>query len=162
MRSAPWWLFLLAAGIMATAGGVMYARTADARANEARYRGAIAAAEARYGIPAGLLHRLLYQESRFRTDIITGALRSPAGAVGIAQFLPSTAAELGIDPLDPMQAIEGAARYLRQQFDRFGSWALALAAYNAGPGNVQRYGGIPPFDETKRYVAEILSDVRLA
>ena len=82
--------------------------------------------------------------------------RSGVGAVGLMQFMPATAAGLGIDPTDPAQAIDGGAKYLRAQLDRFGSVDLALAAYNAGPGAVQRSGGIPPYTETRNYVTKVL------
>jgi hypothetical protein len=72
--------------------------------------------------------------------------------------MPGTAAELGVDPSDPMQNIDGAARYLKRQYDTFGEWGLALAAYNAGPGAVKKYGGVPPFEETRNYVAKIMGD----
>lgn len=81
---------------------------------------------------------------------------SPKGAQGWGQLMPDTARSLGIDPTDPIQNIEGSARYLRQQFDKFGSWRLALAAYNAGPGAVSQYHGIPPYEETENYVRTIL------
>ena len=143
--------------------------TQDASVNEARYRPAVDAAERANGIPTGLLGRLLYQESHYRTDIITGQVKSAAGAVGIAQFLPSTAAEVGIDPFDPVQSINGAGRYLRRLFDRFGDWSLALMAYNWGQGNVAAYlstgrgakGQTLPA-ETSNYVAQIAGDVGLA
>lgn len=131
-------------------------------ANYEKYKYAIAAAEQAHGIPDGLLARLLYQESRYRSDIIDGTTRSSAGALGIAQFIPATAADMGINPLDPFQSIEGAARYLKIQYNSFGDWRLALAAYNAGPGNVRKHNGIPPFTETQKYVAEIAADVGLA
>jgi soluble lytic murein transglycosylase-like protein len=76
------------------------------------------------------------------------------------QFMPATARGLGIDPTDPNQAIEGAARYLRQQLDRFGSLELAVAAYNAGPGAVARFGGVPPYAETRSYVTKVLGAYR--
>lgn len=128
----------------------------------AAYAEAIAATEARYGIPHDMLARLLYQECRWRNDIITGRLKSPAGAVGIAQFMPATAAEWGVNPLDPVSAIDGAGRYLAQLFRQFGTWAQALAAYNWGQGNVARKGlGMAPA-ETRNYFTQILADVNAA
>lgn len=127
------------------------------------YLAAIASAEAAHGIPQHMLARLLWQESRFRDDIITGAVKSSAGALGIAQFMPATAAEMGIDPLNPWQAIDGAARYLRRLYDALGrDWAKALAAYNWGIGNVQRRGLDAAPAETRAYYASILEDVGLA
>jgi soluble lytic murein transglycosylase-like protein len=102
---------------------------------------------------------VLYQESRFRDDIISGRTRSSAGAIGIAQFMPGTARDLGIDPLNVDQAIAGAARYLRMQLDNFGDWTRALAAYNWGPGNVQRRGLDRAPAETREYVKAVLGDV---
>lgn len=104
-----------------------------------------------YGIPEALFLGLVNQESRFNPNAI-----SPAGAIGLGQLMPGTARDLGVDPYDPVQNLDGAARYLRAQLDRFGDPRLALAAYNAGPGAVARYGGIPPYDETQNYVAAIL------
>ena len=127
----------------------------------APYLDTIAAAETANNLPAGLLARLLYQESRYRDDIITGATKSPAGAVGIAQFMPATARQMGVDPLDPTSAIDGAARYLRQLFDQTGSWANALASYNWGIGNVKRKGLGKAPAETRAYVAQISADVGL-
>lgn len=127
-----------------------------------QYRAAIAQAEAANGIPAGLLARLLWQESRFRPDIIDGRTRSPVGAVGIAQFMPATAAEWGVNPLDPLQSIDGAGRYLAWLRRRVNTWAEALAAYNWGIGNVQRKGLAAAPLETRNYYSQILSDVGLA
>jgi soluble lytic murein transglycosylase-like protein len=126
------------------------------------YAPMIAAAEGANGIQRNLLARLLYQESRFRPDIISGETRSSAGALGIAQFMPATAAQFGIDPLDPGQAIGAAGKYLAQLYAKFGDWSLALAAYNWGPGNVSRSGldGAPA--ETRDYVAQITGDVPVA
>jgi soluble lytic murein transglycosylase-like protein len=105
------------------------------------------------GVDPDLFIRLVEAESSFRPDVT-----STAGAYGLTQLMPGTAAELGVDPSDPIQNLRGGARYLRQQLDRFGDPALALAAYNAGPGRVTQYGGIPPFQETQNYVARILGD----
>lgn len=99
-----------------------------------------------------LLEALVWQESRWRA----GA-RSSAGAIGLAQLMPGTARELGVDPLDPNANLAGGARYLRQQLDRFdGDVERALAAYNAGPGRVIRAGGIPRIAETQAYVRSIV------
>lgn len=101
----------------------------------------------RHGIPEDLFLRLVQQESGWNANAV-----SHKGALGLAQLMPGTAAMLGVNPRDPAQNLEGGARYLRQQFNTFGDWRLALAAYNAGPGAVQQYGGIPPFRETQNYV----------
>jgi len=121
--------------------------------DETAYDAAIQAAAARHGIDPALLKGLIRQESNFNP-----AARSSAGALGLTQLMPATAAELGVtDPTDPLQAIEGGALYLRRQLDRFGGDVrLALAAYNAGPGAVQRFGGVPPYGETQAYVQRVL------
>ena len=112
----------------------------------------INAAAARHKLDPALLAGLIRQESNFDP-----AAASPAGARGLTQLMPATAAGLGVkDPTDPAQAIEGGARYLRQQLDRFGSDPIrALAAYNAGPGAVLRHGGVPPYAETQAYVRKV-------
>ena len=115
-------------------------------------REAIRLAE-KYNLPSNVFVSLVKQESQFNP-----AARSPKGAFGLTQLMPGTARELGVNPRDPMQNLEGGARYLRQQLDAFGSLPLALAAYNAGPGNVRKHGGIPPFRETQNYVRTILAD----
>jgi hypothetical protein len=94
--------------------------------------------------------RLVHQESGWNTAAV-----SSKGALGLAQLMPGTAQLLGVDPMDPEQNLEGGARYLRMQFNTFGTWPLALAAYNAGPGAVQEHGGVPPFAETENYVEVI-------
>jgi soluble lytic murein transglycosylase-like protein len=124
-----------------------------------QYAGLIAQAETAQGIPATMLERLLYQECRYRADIISGATRSPVGALGIAQFMPATAAEMGINPLDPKQAIPAAAKYLAGLYRKFGNWTEALAAYNWGQGNVQRKGIAAAPRETRNYYSQILADV---
>lgn len=112
---------------------------------------ALATAEANYPeLPKGLLRRLVQQESAGNPRAV-----SPKGAQGLFQFMPATAKELGIDPSDPHQAADGAARYLLQNFKEFGDWNKALAAYNAGPGAVRKHGGIPPYAETQNYVQRI-------
>ena len=107
-------------------------------------------AASRYGIPSGLFLRLVQQESGWNPSAV-----SPKGAIGLAQLMPQTARVLGVDPHDPAENLEGGARYLRQQYDRFGNWRLALAAYNAGPEAVERHGGVPPYRETRNYVRVI-------
>lgn len=127
------------------------------REKGAKYLPILWAAEDKYGIPRDVLARLAYQESRFRDDIITGKTVSSAGALGIMQIVPKF--HPGVDPLNVPAAIDYAGKFLAQQKKQFGSWSLALAAYNAGPGNVGKYGGIPPFTETRNYVSQILADV---
>jgi soluble lytic murein transglycosylase-like protein len=108
---------------------------------------------ARYGLDPAVLYGLIQQESGFDPSA-----RSAAGALGLTQLMPSTAASLGVaEPLDPAQSIEGGARYLSQLMHQFaGNTADALAAYNAGPGAVQQYGGVPPYPETQQYVTKVL------
>lgn len=125
----------------------------------AKYASAIATAEQANGIPADLLARLLWQECHYREEIINGTIASPAGALGIAQFMPATARDEGIDPLDPFQAIQAAARYLARLKRQTGTWTKALAAYNWGIGNVQRKGLDQAPTETRNYFTEILADV---
>lgn len=118
------------------------------------YANEIQAAAQKHGLDPALLTALIRQESNFNPSA-----KSPAGATGLTQLMPGTAASLGVsDPTDPVQAIEGGAKYLKQQLDAFGGdERLALAAYNAGPGAVQRFGGIPPYAETQNYVKKVLA-----
>lgn len=111
-------------------------------------------AAAKYGIPWPLFSALVSRESGWNPNIV-----SPKGAQGLTQLMPATARELGVtNAFDPMQNLNAGARYLAQQFARFGNWSLALAAYNAGAVNVAKYGNrIPPFEETIAYVKWILS-----
>lgn len=109
------------------------------------------AAAERNGIPQDLFLRLVQQESGWREDAV-----SDKGAIGLGQLMPDTAQDLGVDPLVPSENLDGAARYLAQQFRRFGSWRLALAAYNAGPEAVASHNDVPPFAETQDYVRRIL------
>ncbi len=116
-----------------------------------KYLGKARRAANRYRVPADLFFRLIQQESGWNPKAI-----SPAGAIGLTQLMPGTAKYLRVNPHDPVQNLDGGARYLAEQYKRFGSWRLALAAYNAGPGAVQKYGGVPPFKETRNYVRIIL------
>nr|WP_204263517.1 NlpC/P60 family protein [Geodermatophilus normandii] len=116
------------------------------------YADLFTAAGARHGVDPALLAGVAKVESGFDFTAV-----SSAGATGLMQFMPATARGLGVDATDPASAVDGAARYLRQLTDRFGSTDLALAAYNAGPGTVARHGGIPPYAETQSYVRKVTS-----
>jgi soluble lytic murein transglycosylase-like protein len=126
---------------------------ASASGGSTPFASEISAAAARNGVDPALLTGLIRAESNFDPSAT-----SPAGAQGLTQLMPGTAASLGVtNPLDPAQSIDGGARYLRQQLDRFGGDASkALAAYNAGPGAVERFGGVPPYAETQAYVRKVL------
>jgi transglycosylase-like protein with SLT domain len=127
------------------------------------YLEAIAQAEARNGLPRNLLARQLDIESaHFDPNVIDGTKISATGDVGIAQFQPGTAAELGVDPADAFASIDAAARYDRQLYDQFGSWDAALAAYNWGQGNVQRKGVDAAPASTVAYFSKILAAAGLA
>ncbi len=105
----------------------------------------------KHGIPEDLFLRLVQQESGWNPVAV-----STKGATGLAQLMPGTAELLNVNMHDPADNLEGGAKYLRRMYDRFGSWRLALAAYNAGPEAVEQHDGIPPYAETKNYVAVIL------
>jgi len=123
-----------------------------ARGIPPRYAAKIAELSVRFDLSPSLLEALVWQESRWNENAL-----SPVGAQGLAQLMPGTARYLGVDPRDPFANLEGGARYLREQLDRFGGdLEKALAAYNAGPGRVERAGGIPNIRETKQYVAAIM------
>ena len=109
------------------------------------------AAASKHNVPEDLFLRLVQQESGWNPGAV-----SAKGATGLAQLMPGTATRLGVDIDDPAQNLEGGARYLRQMYDKFGTWKLALAAYNAGPGAVENSGGVPPYAETQNYVSAIL------
>jgi soluble lytic murein transglycosylase-like protein len=117
-----------------------------------RYAAKIAELAARFDLSPALMEAVVWQESRWNENA-----RSPVGAQGLAQLMPGTARYLGVNPNDPFANLEGGARYLREQLDRFdGDLEKALAAYNAGPGRVERAGGIPNIRETRHYVAAIM------
>ena len=117
------------------------------------YEAEIQAAAQRNGVDPALLRNLVRAESNFNPNATSGA-----GAQGLTQLMPATAAGLGVtNPYDPAQSLEGGAKFLRQMLDQFGGDpSKALAAYNAGPGAVQKYGGVPPYAETQAYVQKIM------
>lgn len=135
-----------AAGVATT--GTAATGPAGAARSAAPFTDLFAQAGAKHGVDPTLLALVAQRESGFDPTAV-----SPAGAQGLMQLMPGTARGLGVaDPFDPAQAIDGAARLLRGNLDAFGTVDKALAAYNAGGGNVRRYGGVPPFPETQRYV----------
>ncbi len=105
----------------------------------------------KHNVPEDLFLRLITQESAWNPKA-----RSHKGAIGLAQLMPGTARALRVNPHDPAQNLDGGARYLAEQYRTFRSWRLALAAYNAGPGAVQKYNGVPPYKETRGYVRAIM------
>lgn len=166
MKRDTLWLILGVLALLAAGGTAVvvlsdWKKRAQLTAGADTYNylmGLLNAAEDTYGIPRDLLARQAYQESHFRPDIINGTTVSPAGALGLMQIVP--AYHPTADPLNVPAAITYAAGFLRSLYNQFGSWALALAAYNAGPGNVAKYGNtVPPFAETQAYVSSILGDV---
>ena len=119
-----------------------------------QYADTISKAASTYNVPEKLLASIIKQESNFKSNAV-----SSAGATGLMQLMPSTAKYLGVkDATDPEQNIMGGAKYLRKMLDQFdNNVSLALAAYNAGPGNVKKYDGIPPFKETQNYVKKVMN-----
>lgn len=126
---------------------------AGATGDSGEYDSMIEQAAERYGVDPAVLHGLIQQESGFDPSA-----QSSAGASGLTQLMPGTASSMGVaNPLNPTESIEGGARYLSQLMSQFGgNTEDALAAYNAGPGAVQQYGGIPPYAETQSYVSKVL------
>lgn len=118
-----------------------------------RYDAFVELVAKREEVPPALLKAVIAAESNFDPRAV-----SPKGAVGLMQLMPATADALGVsDPLLVLENVAAGARYLRQLLSRYGEWSLALAAYNAGPTAVDRYGGVPPFPETREYVRRVLS-----
>ncbi len=136
----------------ATAQPILERLPSRTGASRADFDSLIQAAAARHGVDADLVHAVIQAESDYNPTC-----RSRAGALGLMQLMPGTARALGVgDPLNPAANIEGGVKYLRQQLNRFHDVDLALAAYNAGPGAVQRHDGIPPYRETQAYVRRVL------
>jgi len=124
-------------------------------AGSGRFDHLVRAAADRFGLSADVIDAVIRAESGYDPGCT-----SSAGAMGLMQLMPGTARALGVtDAYDPAQNILGGTRYLRAQLDRFGDLSLALAAYNAGPGAVSRYDGIPPYRETQTYVRRVLDDL---
>lgn len=125
------------------------------------YQSTFDTVSAAQGIPPGLLARQAFQESRFRTDIISGATVSSAGAIGIMQIVPRWHPD--VNPYDPIESINYAAQFLRRLYDKFNTWPLALAAYNWGEGNLAKHTDPTTWPaETQAYVSQITSDVEVA
>lgn len=133
--------------------GPVYVTHAPTTAGPTQWRSYVAYLAQKYDVSPALIEALVWQESRWRPNA-----RSPVGASGLTQLMPGTARELGVNPWNPYSNLEGGVRYLRQMLDLFnGDLEKALAAYNAGPGRVQRAGGVPNIRETRLYVASIMS-----
>ena len=134
--------------------GSSFATSADFSPAGSSFESIIQQASARYQVDPSLVKALIRAESNFNPTAV-----SSAGAQGLMQLMPATAAGLGVqNSLDPVQNIEGGVHLLRKLLDRYsGNVTLALAAYNAGPGAVDRFGGIPPYQETQTYVQRVLN-----
>jgi soluble lytic murein transglycosylase-like protein len=155
----PWQLFQQTTGtqlshLQSTLSGTSH--SADASDANNQYDTIIQNASAKYGVDASLIKAVIQQESGFNNSA-----KSAVGALGLMQLMPATAESLGVlDPFSPSQNIDGGTKYLKQLLDRYsGNVELALAAYNAGPGAVDKYGGVPPYAETKHYVQSILRNL---
>ncbi len=137
-----------------TAAGPQQGRTGTPGPPNTSLETLISEVAARHGLPAALLKGVVAVESGFNPRAV-----SPAGAIGLMQLMPATARALGVnDPFDPAANLDGGARYLKQMLDRFqGDIRLALAAYNAGPGAVEHYRGVPPYRETRAYIDKVLT-----
>ena len=143
----------LQSATIATAPATTTALQSSTGSSTTQYDATIEQAALRNGVDPAVLHGLIQQESGFDPNA-----QSSAGATGLTQLMPGTASSLGVaNPLDPVESIEGGARYLAQLTKEFGGNTTdALAAYNAGPGAVKQYGGVPPYAETQSYVSKVL------
>ena len=128
-----------------------------AAATPAEVREAIAQSAARHSVSPALVEAVAWQESRFNQTAV-----SQKGATGVMQLMPATASDLGVDAGDLRSNVDGGTAYLAQQIRRFGDLGLALAAYNAGPKAIERWGGVPPYAETRNYVRAILGRLAIA
>jgi soluble lytic murein transglycosylase-like protein len=141
-------------------GSLVLRRSGSSRAAKLRenedYDPLILLASRRHGVPAALVKAVIAAESSFDPGAV-----SPKGAMGLMQLMPGTAKDLGVDePFHDEQNVHGGTRYLRWLFNRYGDWLRTVAAYNAGPEAVERYGGVPPYRETREYVQRVLSYYR--
>ncbi len=117
------------------------------------YKSYIDTSSSKHGVPSNILQGVIFQESSYNPNA-----RSPVGAQGIAQFMPATSRQYGVNVTDPKSSIDGAARYLKDLYTQFGDWTLAVAAYNAGPNRDSlKRGQIPNIPETQNYVARVMS-----
>lgn len=174
----PTWL-LIAGGVLvllAVSGGTVVALEYwQQSANAQKWGPALAAAEQAYGLPTNLLARQAYAESAYKQSIIDGTEPSSAGALGILQLMPqyfdTVQRPIPFSDQDTADQISQAAAQMAGLYQQLlplatstgqNPWGLALAGYNAGAGNVQKYGGIPPFTQTQNYVSSILADVPAA
>lgn len=128
-------------------------KTSTAATQKTAFDDIIQKASDTYGIPVKMIKAVIKQESGFNTNATSGA-----GAAGLMQLMPATAASLGVtDSYNAEQNIMAGTKYLKQMLNQFGDYKTMLAAYNAGPGNVNKYGGIPPFTETQNYVTKVMN-----
>ena len=140
-------------------GSSVYNSSARVTTLPSQYAGIVQEAASRHGVDPRLLAAVVHQESRFNAGAV-----SPVGALGLMQLMPATAKWLGVNnPMDARENVMGGARYLRTLLDTFhGDLDLTLAAYNAGPGAVQKYRGVPPYRETMNYVSSIKKNYQAA